>query len=390
MNSNVERPARLKGVRHALARHVLLAASALTGAACGAQTPVVAPVTATPTPQEVTNLAVLLVPSTIVEVNAAAQAALVQAGYTIVVDPRAAHDAVGKLAASAVEVPSMFQLQVNDHSQAKHRVSVSLTIEASGRIIDQVSTQFETSNGHVTPDQLSGLVSALNASSGVKRFAGERAAAKQRADDAVAQKQADRAAADKERADSVAAQRQAADADWERVVGECREPKSLTSCDSLRAWVDKNSPRRRNGVDSTVSYQDAQLQKKRDDARKILDSAALALKGFAEADSWAHVDLGRCAAATTRDDCTSASQYLARFPGGAHVDEAKKALEAADKKLTAQEEQAQRQADAQQAAAAHQQQQANCKAACSTTTCVMFTTDDKKSKCVAQCVQGCN
>jgi hypothetical protein len=186
---------------------------------------------------------------------------------------------------------------------------------------------------------------------------------------------------------------QAADAQLDpAIVGDCREPKATTSCDSLRTWYLSTAPRPRDlgDTDSTRTYQQVQLEKKRQDAKQILDAAAPALRALAEADLWTHVDLPRCSAAVDSGDCVSTNEYVRRFPDGPHFAEAQTVLDAAQKRFAAKALQEQQKADAEQRAAGRRQQQANCKAACSTTTCVMYTTEDKKAQCVAQCVEGCH
>jgi hypothetical protein len=180
------------------------------------------------------------------------------------------------------------------------------------------------------------------------------------------------------------------EAGWEGIVGECRQPKALTSCDALKAWLAKNGPPRRTGTDRPVHQTAQQQKKKQDEARQVLDAAAPAMKEFAEANLFAKLDLPGCAAGTSISGCMDVTQYLRAFPDGKHAEEARKALDEGRKKMSAKQDEEQRRADAEEKAGARRQQQASCKAACSSTTCVMFTTDDKRTKCIDQCLQGCN
>jgi hypothetical protein len=151
---------------------------------------------------------------------------------------------------------------------------------------------------------------------------------------------------------------QVVDPQLERLIGDCRAPKASNSCDSLKNWYLATAPRPREGTDSVNAYVQAQFEKKRQEAKQILDAAAPVLRGFADADLWMHVDLQSCAAASTRDACASVFQYISRFPDGRHVDDAKAVFVVADKRLTAKEQQQRAQAAAAQRMPAARSQQA--------------------------------
>jgi len=184
---------------------------------------------------------------------------------------------------------------------------------------------------------------------------------------------------------------QGVDPQLERLVGDCRAPSAVTSCDSLRTWYLATAPRPREGTDSPNPYQQAQLEKRRQTAKEILDAAAPALRVFAEAQLWSNVDLPRCSSATTRDDCLSVATYLARYPDGKHVQEAHAVYDAADRRLAAKERQA--------AAASHRSSPTHPSAARDSTTAPNL--DHLRAECLNRCaaqgdtaddaamVQGC-
>jgi hypothetical protein len=312
-------------------------------------------------------------------VSARLQSALAASGYTLVDTESTPHDLTARLAVTATQERSFFSMTVNGRPQVKLRVHASMTVSAAGSVLDQVSTDFESSNNEVSDQNVAPLVSRLNGSSRLARYATDQAKLREAAD------RAQQAAADQQKRDAEDREH-AAKEQWDAVVGDCRAPVNAHSCDSLLAWYQSTGPRRQPG--STDTYLPPP-DPKRDEAKKILDAAAPAIRDFADADAWSQVDVGRCTNAATSDDCSSISAYLSRFPNGQHATDAQAAFNRGEAKLAAEERLAQQRAASQQRAAAAAQSVLSCKSDCAQNKCVAYTTDDKKQQCIASCQAGC-
>ena len=357
---------------------ILLGASAAAcgGGAEGANPPVAA----APAPQAVGAMTILLRPSRSADVNAAVQSALIGAGYTLVVDPRAPHDAEGQLVVTETEVPSMFQVTVGGVRQRNLRGNVSLALQSGGQIIDHVTTQFEAKSTEITPDKVGGLVTALGNSPRVQKFAEGRAVVNE-----------ERAAQVQQRADDDKAQQANEEAAWTATIGDCRAPKDAHSCDALKAWFATENQRMSGRGPQPTSAAEFQQRKQRyREAQGVLDAAAPTIKTFADSEAWSRAEVPRCQAATTFEDCAALHAYMDRFPAGAHIDEAKSALDVGNQRLAAKAAEADREAAVRDRAAAGRAHQNSCRAKCSDETCIAYTDETKKAACVAQCTAGCS
>jgi hypothetical protein len=313
------------------------------------------------------------------------QSVLVAAGYPVVLEARAAHDGEVRLQVNATEKPSMVQVRVNGRVRRTYQVDATLVVQAQGAVIEQTSAQFETDGVAMPGDAGERLAGPLRSSPRMLAFAQQAAAARlASAQQAAAAREAVRRQKAEEAAQKDAAER----AEWDGIVGECRAPKTLRSCDSLKAWVARMTPRR-SGIDTTYEYQDKSELKRKDDAREILDAAAPVLKDIADAEQWARVDVARCTTAASDDACTPVLEYRQRFPTGKHIEEANAAAVEGLRKLETRAALERRRREAEERSAAQRQQQAGCKRACPGK-CVAFTVDDKKAQCLAQCEQECN
>lgn len=340
------------------------------------------PVAITPAPKVFGSLTILLKPSTIAEVNNAVQSALVEAGYNVVADARALHNAVADLTATATEIPSIFQVRVNGITKKNFRINVTLVLRNGSRVIDQFSTEFEAEGGQVESARLNAIVRAMNRSKRVKGFAVEQAsvvaqreaAAKAEADDEAAKK----AAEDIARAED--------DANFNRILSDCREPKNATSCDELKALYLRSEPQRGPGRAQRTGKDMQRDAERHLEAGEVLEASKSAIRDFADDETWAQANHGRCALG---DDCMAVHRYLSQFPSGKHAEAARKAVSDGARVRAERDEREQRQAEAEERAQTARARQASCKSRCASETCIAYTAVDKKAACVAQCVEAC-
>lgn len=217
------------------------------------------------------------------------RAELVAAGFNLVVDQNAAHDAEIAIRSTSAEEPSIFVVQVNGKTLTKERVSVTASIRAGGRIVDEASISFVT-RGSVEPDDVRPAVARLSSSRRLAGFARQsRAEAVARAD-----QDAERAKAEDETGWGTSR------------AGACRQPAKLDSCDAVRAYL----VARPSGAHA-------------EDARSALkESEAPMARLQKDENYWAQSEVATCKRTRSHEGCTGVELYVAKYGGGLHIDEA--------------------------------------------------------------------
>jgi len=227
------------------------------------------------------------------DLAAALQSALAGSGYTLVVDPRAGIDVTAQATATIAVVPSMIRVRVNGVERVKRQYAVTVAMTANGQVVDQMSTQFETS-GPVSPTQLQPLVAALQASPRLAQYSRDLQNRHTSEVQVVQQQQ-------------VAEDRIAEEKMWiqARAVS-CAFPAKLSDCDGVRLYLAKYP----SGVHAKdANYALVQSQPRMEALQK--DEAA-----------WAAAGADACRLAHKRAACGGVEIYQAKYSSGMHADEA--------------------------------------------------------------------
>jgi hypothetical protein len=239
-------------------------------------------------------------------VAARLQAALAAAGYNLVTSEAAPHDLTARLAVSATQEPSLFQVTVNGRRQVKLKVHVALAVAGDAGILDEVTHDFDSSNGEVNDEDLSPVVTRLSRSSRLSRYASDRTQALK------AKAQADQAAAAQAQAQAnQAAQDQAREEEESVWIGArplgCRMPATLGACDAVRLYVARYPA----GIHA-------------DEAKRTLDEAAPRLESLQkDENSWLGAGAATCRLHADPHACDGVDLYLVKYPAGLHADEAR-------------------------------------------------------------------
>ncbi len=244
-------------------------------------------------------------------IDGAVQSALVGAGYNLVTDAKAPHDAVMKVTASVTPQRSFMQTYVNGVLQVSQSVSVAVDISSNGRVIDHPYIQFTASNNVITEAEVQPLLTAINATGKLAEFAQDRRA---RAGAEVARAKQAKGDADESARKHVEAEANAA---WEAAKSnECAAAGSPTSCDALRAWSTTN-----------------QSGPHADEAGQILRDAEPKTRLLRETAAWQGANVDACTSPKTSGDCAAVETYLMTYGNDVHSQAARDLLHS--KKLIA-------------------------------------------------------
>jgi hypothetical protein len=226
-----------------------------------------------------------------------------RAGFQLVVEETAPHDATLVLDVGAQETHSLFKVTVNGKVKRSFKVHPALSVVDGSRSIAGFSTDFE-SEGEVEPQHVAPLVRQLGTSTRVARLANERA--RQRSADLTATRKQDE---DK--------RGQADDEEWIAAKPlACKDPARLEACDGVRLYL--------------AHFKDGNHAV---EANKLLKDAYPALEKLQkDENTWLRSSAGACDAQLTPDACDGVDIYLTKYPAGLHADEAKALLARKKKK----------------------------------------------------------
>jgi hypothetical protein len=276
-------------------------------------------------------------PSALAQANRAVEQALVSSGYRLVGE-RSPHDAELKLEVVALDQHrSAAQGSTSGVSRARHQMTLSLTVVAEGRTLDQRSAEIVFANG-VTPADVQPLIAALNASDGLEGFARQR---KARGDSEAKRRAAEGEGVGKDKDEAVEQAHRRAEAESEAAwsaarPADCASASTASACDALSDWAKKHE---------TGAHVE--------EARGILKDAEPKVRLLREAAAWRDAQVDTCKAPKGANDCAGVENYLRAFGNDEHSQQARDLLASSSKKiaaLTKQEEaQAQREAARQKA-----------------------------------------
>ena len=293
-------------------------ALAVGSAGCGGSS--APPQAVTPLPAETSSMTFFFRPSVMPKVNVAVQQALVAAGYRLAASEKTSNDAELKLEASSAPERTFIQTVVNGVPQVKERVTVSITVLAQGRIVDQPSAQFVVANGAITEADVQPLIAAMNTSAKVATFARER---KGLGEAAVRQREVEEAQRLRAKAEAEEEARKKADSDaetaWQAARAiDCSTAATTTACDALVEWKKKNE----TGTHA-------------EEARAILKEAEPKVRTLREAAAWRDAHVDTCKAPKGANDCGGVENYLMVFGNDAHSQQARDLLASSSKKIAA-------------------------------------------------------
>lgn len=252
-----------------------------------------APVPAVPTPKEIAALKIRIEPTPATPgLGRAMLTALAGAGYTVGFDRHGSWDLVGQVTAS---IATGVRDQWNGTVRTAPRYVVTLSLLAGGRLVDQASTEFETSQA-VSPTRLLPIVATLSASPNLAQFALDRHTRQI----AKAEKKAEVTASTYARVDEETVWNAA------RVTG-CELPASLTGCDAVRLYLAKYPA----GGHA-------------DEANKALAVGQPRLEALQkDENAWLQAGATSCRAHADKNACDGVDLYLVKYPAGLHADEAR-------------------------------------------------------------------
>lgn len=357
---------RVRGVA-VIATLIALAASMIAAGCVGsAQEPAAASAN-----HETSELVLLVKGSSSVAISI--QAKLRQAGYQIVADEASEHDAVVGVSEQTVQKNSLFTVRVNGQLRVSYTTHVTVSLRSEGVTLATASAEYDTEDG-IDLDDLKRIVGAITEPAVMTRLAREVREQKTMAASA-AKRKADEEAASKRSAENAAkrkAEREDESAWAQVVVAECTNPRDDDACEKLKDYLSKFP----TGLHAA-------------EARTALEAGTAAMVTMADERDWNSASVGVCREPRASTDCDAVKKYMNDHPTGAHVAEAREALDATRSKLgklaEKEEREAEREAkriDAEEKKAAFESCKDRCKEAC-----VDWRTGGVRAPCLGRCVE---
>jgi hypothetical protein len=254
-----------------------------------------------------------------------------------------------------------------------------------GRVVEQTSAQFSASEGEVNADAVAPLVAGLGQSTRLTRFAAEykqgeaeRVAREERERaEAAARAARERAEAEQRRvAEEERVRREAGeqdDAAWTAAnVAGCTAPSTPTSCDAVRAYLEKY-PRGRHAIE----------------AQQALTAAEPRLAALRDEIAWKAANPDRCKDPVESTDCLAVEDYLAKYPARSHADEGRALVNSSRRRILALAAQEEAKARREQEASERQEKQQKrdeCRKECKDIYCAGYGAP-KFDLCVSACTQ---
>lgn len=248
---------------------------------------------------------------------ASLQARLAQAGYRIVSDKNGTYDAVVEVSENNVQNKSIITIKVNNQQSVSYTTHATVTLKADGVTLATATAEYDSEEG-IDADDLERIVATITNKPTMTKLARD---IRQRKDQvsAAAKKEADEKEA-KERAEKVAAEKKAAKEDeaaWAQViVAECTNPRDESGCDKVKEYLAKLP----DGIHAL-------------EARAAVEKGTAAIAAMLDERAWNGANLGACRDPKESTDCDGVKKYMNDFPSGAHVAEAREAIDATRGKL---------------------------------------------------------
>ena len=306
-------------------------------------------------------------------VAASIQSKLRQAGYRVVADENSEHDAVVDVSEESVQNKSLFTVKVNGKQSVSYTTHVTVTLRWDGVTLATASAEFDSEDG-IDPDDLQRIVSTITKPGVMTKLARD-VREKQTLAASEAKKKADEEAASK-LAEEQAAKRKADQEDeaaWALVVvAECTSPRDEDGCERVKDYLAKYP----TGLHAA-------------EARAAVEKGTAAMVTMLDERDWNAANIAACREPKASTDCDAVKKYMNDHPTGAHVAEAREAIDATrgkrEKLEKKEEREAEREAkrlEAEEKKAAFEACKEDCK-----DPCVNWRTGGVRASCVARCVQ---
>jgi hypothetical protein len=201
-----------------------------------------------------------------------------------------------KMTVSATEEASLFQTQVNGKRQVTYKVQLSLALVsvADSAVLDQVTTEFSSSEGSIDENAIRNLVTQIGNNGKLVAYADKL-------------KQNAKAVEDKKTRDE--------DDLWKAANAEgCTNASKQNACDGVKDYIQKYPSGRHTA-----------------DGRKAIADGEVHIAKVEEENAWKAAVVDQCQKPTKSYDCADVEKYLAKYPTGTHAAEAKEAMKGSEK-----------------------------------------------------------
>jgi hypothetical protein len=303
----------------------------------------------------------------------AVQTRLTQLGYKVITDPKAYHDAEVSVNEDKVQNKSLIAVKVNGKESVSYTSHLTATLRVGGVTFAEASAEFDSEDG-IDADDLERVVAAVTNKTTMTKLAEN--TRKHKSEQAAKAKNESEAKAASRLAEEEAAKKKARDEDeaaWAQVVvAECTTPRDEGACDKVKAYLAKLP----TGIHAA-------------EARAAVEKGTAAIAAMLDERAWNAANLGACRDPKESTDCDGVKKYMNDFPSGAHVAEAREAIDATRgklEKLAAKEDkEAERESkrlEAQEKKTEREQCKKQCRSECQFARIGMFDT------CVNRCVQA--
>ncbi len=221
--------------------------------------------------------------------------ALTAAGYKLV-ESSGKPELHAKMTISASEEPSLFQTQINGKRQVTYKIQVSLALVSASdsTVVDQVTTEFESSDGSIDENALRNLVTQIGSNGKLVAYSNKL-------------EQDAKTAEDKKSSEE--------DQLWQAAnVDGCKNASKSNACDGVKTYIQKYPSGRHTA-----------------DARKAIQDGDAHMASVEEENAWKAAVVDQCTKPTKSYDCSDVQKYLATYPTGAHAADAKEAMKTSEK-----------------------------------------------------------
>lgn len=229
------------------------------------------------------------------KVRTSTASAFTASGYKLVEKDGKA-EVQAKMTISATEETSLFQTQVNGKPQVTYKVQLSLALVsvADSAVLDQVTSEFSSSDGSIDENAIRNLVTQIGNNGKLVAYAQKL----ERDQKAVADKKV-----------------QDEDDLWKAAnVEGCTAATKQNSCDGVKDYIEKYPSGRHTA-----------------DARKAIADGDTNMAKVEEENAWKAAVVDQCVKPTKSYDCSDVEKYLAKYPTGTHAAEAKEAMKNSEK-----------------------------------------------------------
>ncbi len=241
----------------------------------------------------------------------AVQTRLTQLGYQVTTDPKAYHDAEVSVNEDKVQNKSLITVKVNGRESVSYTSHLTATLRVGGVTFAEASAEFDSEDG-IDADDLERVVAAVTNKTTMTKLAEN--TRKHKSELAARAKNESEAKEASRLAEEEAAKKKARDEDetaWAQVVvAECTTPRDEDACEKVKEYLAKLP----TGIHAA-------------EARAALEKGTAAIAVMLDERAWNAANVGACKEPKESTDCDAIKKYMNDFPTGAHVAEAREAID---------------------------------------------------------------